>query len=70
MNVEEWLGSENQLGMDIWNKKYRNEQEDFEGWITRVSGGNEEIAKYIKEKNFFLEEEFYPIEEWISRGKR
>lgn len=20
MNVEEWLGSENRLGMDIWNK--------------------------------------------------
>lgn len=54
MNVEEWLGSENQLGMDIWNKKYRNEQEDFEGWITRVSGGNEEIAKYIKEKKFLF----------------
>ncbi len=54
MNVEEWLGSENQLGMDIWNKKYRNEQEDFEGWIARVSGGNEEIAKYIKEKKFLF----------------
>ena len=54
MNVEEWLGSENQLGMDIWNKKYQNEQEDFEGWITRVSGGNEEIAKYIKEKKFLF----------------
>lgn len=54
MNIEEWLGSENQLGMDIWNKKYRNEQEDFEGWITRVSGGNEEIAKYIKEKKFLF----------------
>lgn len=35
-------------------KKYRNEQEDFEGWITRVSGGNEEIAKYIKEKKFLF----------------
>ena len=54
MNVEEWLGRENQLGMDIWNKKYRNEQEDFESWITRISGGNEEIAKYIKEKKFLF----------------
>ena len=54
MNVEEWLGSENRLGMDIWNKKYRNEQEDFESWITRISGGNEEIAKYIKEKKFLF----------------
>ena len=54
MNVEEWLGSENRLGMDIWNKKYRNEQENFESWITRISGGNEEIAKYIKEKKFLF----------------
>lgn len=54
MNVEEWLGSENRLGMDIWNKKYRNEEEDFESWITRISGGNEEIAKYIKEKKFLF----------------
>lgn len=54
MNVEEWLGSENQLGMDIWNKKYRNKQEDFDSWIMRISGGNEEIAKYIKEKKFLF----------------
>ena len=54
MNVEEWLGSENRLGMDIWNKKYRNEEEDFESWVTRISGGNEEIAKYIKEKKFLF----------------
>lgn len=54
MNVEEWLGRENQLGMDIWNKKYRNEEEDFENWVTRISGGNEEIAKYIKEKKFLF----------------
>lgn len=54
MNVEEWLGSENQLGMDIWNKKYRNEQENFDSWIMRISGGNEEIAKYIKEKKFLF----------------
>ena len=24
MTIEEWLGSENKLGIDIWNKKYRN----------------------------------------------
>ena len=30
MTTEEWLGSENQLGMDIWTRKYRNNGEDFE----------------------------------------
>ena len=30
MTIEEWLGEENQLGMDIWTKKYCGEGEDFE----------------------------------------
>ena len=54
MTVEEWLGRENQLGTDIWTKKYCNEGEDFEAWVQRVSGGNEEIGKYIKEKKFLF----------------
>ena len=54
MTVEEWLGKENQLGTDIWTKKYRNEGEDFEAWVQRISGGNEEIGKYIKEKKFLF----------------
>ena len=54
MTTEEWLGSENQLGMDIWTRKYCNEGEDFEAWVQRISGGNEEIGKYIKEKKFLF----------------
>lgn len=54
MTVEEWLGQENQLGTDIWTKKYCNEGEDFEAWVQRISGGNEEIGKYIKEKKFLF----------------
>ncbi len=53
MTIEEWLGKENQLGTDIWTKKYRNEGEDFEAWVQRISGGNEEIGKYIKETPFY-----------------
>ena len=29
MNEKEWL-NDNQLSLDIWNKKYRNEDESFE----------------------------------------
>lgn len=54
MTVEEWLGEENQLGRDIWTKKYRNEGEDFDAWVHRISGGNEEIGNYIKEKKFLF----------------
>ncbi|MDO4345572.1 MAG: adenosylcobalamin-dependent ribonucleoside-diphosphate reductase [Eubacteriales bacterium] len=54
MNVEEWLGKGNQLGMDIWEKKYRSDGESFDEWIDRISGGNEEIAGYIREKKFLF----------------
>ena len=67
MTVEEWLGEENQLGTDIWTKKYCNDGETFDEWIQRISGGNEEIAEYIRQKNSCSEAEFSPTEDWISR---
>lgn len=54
MNVKEWLGEDNQLGIDIWEKKYRNGDENFEEWLDRVSGGNNEIRDMIKEKKFLF----------------
>ena len=54
MNEKEWLGEHNQLGTDIWKKKYCFENESFEEWITRISGGNPEIARLIKEKKFLF----------------
>ena len=54
MTVEEWLGEDNQLGTDIWTKKYCNEGESFDEWVGRISGGNEEIAQYIREKKFLF----------------
>lgn len=54
MTIEEWLGSENKLGIDIWNKKYRNSNESFEDWLNRVSDGDKEVKKLIKEKKFLF----------------
>ncbi len=54
MRVEEWLGSNNQLGVDIWNKKYRYNNETFDQWLERVSNGNEEVRKLILEKKFLF----------------
>lgn len=54
MTVQEWLGHGNQLGVDIWERKYRYENETFDEWIKRVSGGNSEIANLIKEKKFLF----------------
>lgn len=54
MELEEWLGKENQLGIDIWTKKYKDGDENFEQWLGRISDGNEEIAQLIREKKFLF----------------
>lgn len=40
------------LQRDIYEKKYRYNGESFEEFLNRVSGGNEAIAKAIKDKKF------------------
>jgi len=54
MTVKEWLGEDNTLGQDIWLKKYRYDNETFEQWLDRVSGGNEKVKKLILEKKFLF----------------
>jgi ribonucleoside-diphosphate reductase alpha chain len=52
--VEEWLGKENQLGIDIWKKKYQRNGESFEDWLERVSGGDADVAELIADKKFLF----------------
>lgn len=54
MNVKEWLGENNTLGIDIWNRKYRYEEESFDEWVNRVSGNNKEVGQLIKNKKFLF----------------
>lgn len=54
MTVQEWLGQDNQLGIDIFEKKYRYNNESFDEWLDRVSGGNEELKRIIKERKFLF----------------
>ena len=49
----EWL-NENQLSYDIWNNKYRFNNESFDEWLRRVGGNDPEIARLIKEKKFLF----------------
>ena len=49
MKVQDWLGQDNQLGIDIWEKKYRYNNESFDEWLDRVSGENADIKKIIEE---------------------
>ena len=54
MKIEQWLGKDNTLGMDIWKKKYQNGNETFDEWLDRVSAGNDEIKQLIVEKKFLF----------------
>lgn len=54
MFVEEWLGRKNQLGIDIWEKKYQRNGESFEDWLERVSGGDADVAELILDKKFLF----------------
>lgn len=54
MNIQEWLGVDNQLGIDIWQRKYQYNNESFDDWIERVSNGNQSIKRLILEKKFLF----------------
>jgi len=54
MDVREWLGEDNELGISIWERKYRNGNESFDEWLDRVSGGNEKIRELIRKKRFLF----------------
>ena len=54
MTVQDWLGKDNQIGIDIWCKKYQRNDETFEEWVHRVSGGDEDVAELILSKKFLF----------------
>lgn len=52
MKVKDWI--DNDIGIDIWEKKYRNDGESFDSWLERISNGNKDIKKLIIEKKFLF----------------
>ena len=46
MDVKDWLNT--QLGQDIWEKKYRHNNESFEDWLNRVTNGSPDLKDCIK----------------------
>lgn len=49
----EWING-NDLSYDIWNKKYRYMDENYEEWLNRVSGSKSDIKQLIKDKKFLF----------------
>lgn len=54
MTIENWLGENNKLGIDIWHKKYQRNNESFEDWVNRVSGGKAAVAQLLIDKKFLF----------------
>ena len=52
MTVQDWLGADNQLGIDIWERKYRRNDETFDQWLDRVSGKDSRVRELIVKKKF------------------
>lgn len=52
MRIEDWLGEDNQLGIDIWHRKYQRNGETFDQWLDRVSINNQYIKNLIVQKKF------------------
>lgn len=54
MTVQEWLGTDNKLGIDIWEGKYRFNEESFDDFLHRLSNGNPVLERLIKERKFLF----------------
>lgn len=49
---QEWLGEHNQVGLNIYEKKYRYDNETFPEFIDRVSGGDKALGEQIASLKF------------------
>ncbi|MDR3205977.1 MAG: adenosylcobalamin-dependent ribonucleoside-diphosphate reductase [Candidatus Methanoplasma sp.] len=54
MEIEDWLGADNQIGIDIWQKKYCYNGETFDGWLDRISNGNPDLREMVAQKKFLF----------------
>lgn len=52
--LAEWLGEDNDIGIDIFNKKYRYNNESFDEWLDRISAGDADIKEEIEAKRFLF----------------
>lgn len=54
MRVQDWLGENNKLGLDILENKYRYNNESFDEWVERVSGSNSNLMDLIRQRKFLF----------------
>lgn len=52
--LKEWLGEDNVIGRDIWERKYRHGDETLDEWFDRVSGGDIRLRNLISQRKFLF----------------
>ena len=52
--LKEWLGEDNVIGRDIWERKYRHGDETLDEWFDRVSGGDTRLRNLISQRKFLF----------------
>jgi ribonucleoside-diphosphate reductase alpha chain len=70
MNVEQWLGKDNTLGVDIWKKKYQHNKENFDEWLDRISNNDLALRNLILEKKFLFGGRILANRGLADRGKK
>ena len=45
--IEDWLGENNKLGVDIWRNKYQHNGETFDEFLDRVTKSDDEVKNLI-----------------------
>lgn len=54
MTVQEWLNADNEMGISLYERKYRHKNESFDEWLDRVSGRDAELKELIKARKFLF----------------
>ena len=54
MELKEWLGENNEFGINIWKNKYQYNNETLDEWFDRVSAGNAAVKDLIINKKFLF----------------
>lgn len=52
--VEQWLGQDHVIGVDIFKRKYLRPGETLDMWFDRVSGGDQEVRDLIAARKFLF----------------
>ena len=54
MTIEEWLGKDNTIGIDIWHKKYQRNNETFDEWLDRICNKDKKVKELVINKEFLF----------------